>query len=292
MSEQQEHTETLTLAYESKGHRADAKAVGAGILMVQSMIDEVQDTLDENERILLKARPFAKGSLELSLDLIAFGAAIILHEYPLLQKIRELIAQYFEIKRSLRGQPIQVEDGNVIVIENSRIHVDQLALRLLDPGSAVSKTCSDAFLAIEKDKEISGLRICSSASEKPLAHISRDEFAYYHPDTALVLQDLGQQQKESRESLIIRQPAFDPGLAWRFVWRAVKMPAKILDTEFQKRVENGQESFVAGDSLDVTLRRLQKYDPASLTYVDYHYEIVRVWRHNRRAKEQQGNLFE
>lgn len=261
-------------------------------MMVQSMIDEVQDTLDKNERILLKARPFAKGSLELSLDLIAFGAAIILHEYPLFQQIREAIARYFEIKKSLRGGPIQVEDGNVIVIENSRIPVNELTLRLLDPGGTVSKTCSDAFLAIEEDTEIGGLRVCSSASKEPLAHILRKDFRYYHPDMAAVHQDLGQKKSESLENLIVRQPAFEVGLTWGFIWHGMKIRAKMLHKKFQERVEDGQESFVAGDTLNVTLRRLQKYDPASLTYVDYHYEVVHVRQHNHRAKQQQGRLFE
>lgn len=291
MPKREEHIETLTLTYESSAHRANAKAIGASILTIQSMIDEVQNAFEENERILLKARPFAQGSLELPLDLIAFGTAVILHEYPLLQKIREVIAQYFDIKKRLRGQPIRVEEGNVVVIENSSIHVDEITLHFLDPSNAVSKRCSEAFHAIEEDPEISAVRVSSSASSEPLARIPRDEFSYYHPDTPIGDQNLGTQYEESRETLIIRQPAFDADLKWRFVWQGTKISARILDEDFQKRVEEGQESFVAGDRLDVNLRRLQKYHPHFQTYVDEEHTITRVWEHNRRATSQQGELF-
>jgi len=292
MPESQEHTETLTLTYESNVHRADAKAIGASILTIQAMIDEVQDAFKENERILLKARPFAQGSLELPLDLIILGAAVVLHEYPLLQKIREVITQYFDIKKRLRGKPVQVKEGNVLIIENSSVHVDEITLHFLDPGGEVSKRCSEAFHAIEKDPDINAVSVSTSASSKPLAHVSRQEFNYYHPDIPISEQNLGTQEERSRETLIIRQPAFDADLAWRFVWHGTKISARILHEEFQKRVEEGQESFVAGDSLDVDLHRLQEYDPNSLTYIDKQYTITHVWKHNQRTSEKQGKLFE
>ena len=290
MAGQEEHTETLTLTYESDVHRADAKAVGKGILAIQAMIDEVHGAFEENEQLLVKARPFAEGSLEVSLDVIVLGAAIIIQEYPLLQKIREVIQQYFEIMGRLRGRPIQVEDGNVIIIENSRVQVDQITLQCLSPDSDASKRCSEAFHDIESDPEIDGIRVSSDASQEPLVQIPRQDFSYFHPDTPVGEQHLGQRNEESREILIIRQPAFDAELAWRFIWRGTKIAAKVQHEEFQRRVETGRESFVAGDNLDVTLCRLQEYDPAALTHVDKHYTITHVWGHHRRGE--QGTLFE
>jgi hypothetical protein len=292
MADQKEHVETLTLTYESSTHRAGARAVGAGILTVQSMIDEVQRAFKENEQILVKARPFAEGSLEIPLDLIVLGAVIVLNEYPLLQKVRDVIARYFEIKKRLRGQPIEVEDGNVIIIDNSPIHVDEITLQFLDPGSIVSKTCSDAFRAIEEDLDIKAVRVTSSASSKPLAHVPREEFRYYHPETPIGEQNLGQKREESRETLTVRQPAFEAELAWRFVWHGMKILAKIQDNDFQKRVEEGKESFTAGDRLEVDLCRWQEYDPAALTYVDRQYVITRVHAHNRRPQEESRALFQ
>lgn len=292
MNEQQEHSEILTLTYESTAQRADAKAVGAGILTIQSMIEEVQNAFDENQRILVKARPFSDGSLNVPLELIAFGAAIILQEYPLLQKIREVIAQYFDIKKRLRGQPIQIEDGNLVIIENSRVHVDQITLKCLDPRSVVSKKCSNAFHNIEEDPEIKGVRVSTNISTDPLAHILRREFRHFHPETSIEIQNLGQKLEKSRERLIIRQPAFDLELAWRFIWREMKISAKVEHEDFLKKVQEGQESFAAGDSLEVDLQRLQEYDPSALTFTDKQYTITRVWQHYRRPRQQQGELFE
>lgn len=293
MAEQQvEHSETLTVTYESMPKRADAKAVGCGLLAVQSIVDEVNKAFKEDERILVKSRPFAPGSLELPLDLIVLGAAIIIQEYPLLQKLREVIAQYFDIKVRLRGQPIHVEEGNIIIIENSRVRVDQITLQCLNPGSEVSRKCSEAFRFIEEDKEIEAVRVTSSKTDTPLADIQRDKFPYLHPETPIGTENLGQRYAESRETLIIRQPAFDAELAWRFVRQGAKISAQVQDAGFLRSVETGQESFVAGDTLDVDLRRLQEYDPASQGYLDLDKSciITRVWKHNRRAEEKR--LFE
>lgn len=290
MAKQQEYSEMLTITYESDTKRADAKAVGSGLLAVQSIVDEVNNAFKDNERVLVKARPFAPGSLQLPLDLIVFGAKIIIQEYPLLQKLREVIAQYFDIKVRLRGQPIHVEDGNVILIENSRVHVDQITLRCLNPGSEVSRKCSEAFRDIEEDKDISTVRVTSNKADAPLAHVPREKFPYLHPETSIGTENLGQRYRESRETLVIRQPAFDPELAWRFVWRNEKISAEVQDKEFQKSVEIGQESFVAGDTLEVDLRCLQEYDPASLTYIDKIYTITHVSKHNRRTEQKE--LFE
>lgn len=289
MADQQvEHSETLTLTYESAPNRADAKAVGSGLLAVQSIVDEVSNALEDNERILVKARPFAPGSLELPLDLIVLGAAIIIQEFPLLQKLREVITRFFDIKLRLRGQPIHVEDGNVVIIENSRVHVDQITLQCLNPGSEVSRKCAEAFRLIEEDKEIGAVRITSNKAAAPLAHVPRDKFPYLHPEAPSGTGSLGQRYAESRETLIIRQPAFDVELEWRFVWRGNKIRAEVQDPDFQRSVQIGRESFVAGDSLEVDLRRLQEYDPASLTYIDKKiYAVTRVWKHNRRTEQKE-----
>jgi len=231
----------------------------------------------------------APGSLELPLDLIVLGSAIIIQEHPLLQKLREVITRFFDIKLRLRGQPIHVADGNVITIDNSRVHMDQLTLQCLNPGSEVSRKWSEAFHFIEEDREIGTVRVTSNKADEPLAHVPRDKFAYLHPETPIGTETLGQRYAESRETLTIRQPAFDAELAWRFVWRDTKISAQVQDADFQQSVETGREVFVAGDSLEVDLRRLQEYDPASETHTDKSYTITRVWRHNRRAGEH--NLF-
>ena len=288
---QVEHSETLTVTYESDSKRADAKAVGSGLLAVQAIVDEVNNELEVNDRILVKARPFAPGSLELPLDLIiCLSAELLIRDYPWLQKLREIIAQFFDIKVRLRGQPIQVEDGNVVIIENSRIHVDQITLQCLTPGSTASQRCSEAFRSIEEDKEIKAVCIKSGEESTPLAHIQRENFPYFHSEASIGTNNLGQRDQESRETVVIRQPSFDAELAWRFVWRDVKIAAQVQDKEFQERIDIGRESFAAGDSLEVDLRRLQQYDPASKTYIDKSYTVTHVWKHNRRSE--QKKLFE
>jgi len=281
-----EHTEPLTITYESDGDRADAKAVGAGLLAVQAVIDEFHSACEENEKLLLKARPFAEGSLELPLDLIIFGAAILFQEDPLLQRIWKVISEYFDIKRRLKGQPIQVKDGNIVIIENSPIQVDQITLQCLDPQSTVSRKCSEAFQSIEDDLDIHAIRISYSAARRPLIRISREEFPYFHPEMPIDEQNLGQRHVESQEVLIIRQPSFDAELEWRFIWKERKIGAVVECQRFLENVQAGRESFVAGDRLRVDLRRLQEYDPAAKTYVDTKsFTITRVLEHIHRGED-------
>jgi len=298
MADKQEHVEKITVTLEADQQRADAKAVGLSLLTIEAVVNEARETFKkemeragkENEELLVKARPFAKGSLEITLELVVFGAAILLQEYPILLKVREVIKDFFTIKRSLKGSAIHVQEGNILIIENSQVKVDRITLQCLNPSSPASKHCSEAFHSIENDPEIKGVCIKSSAIAEPLIRIRRNEFSYYHPETPIAEEHLGQRVRESRETLQIRQPAFDADLTWRFVWQEKKISAKVRDEAFLKQIGAGLIGFVAGDSLDVDLHRLQEYDPAARTYVDRVYVVPRVRGHNRRSV--QRILFE
>lgn len=292
MDKQEKYTETLTITYESDNHQVDAKAVGSSLVAVDNLIRDIQKNTTKNEQLLIKARPFAQGSLELPIDLIVFGTAILFQDYPLLKIIREVISQYLDITIKLKGRPIHVENGNVIIIENNPIHVDKITLQCLDPGSNVSHKFSEAFQSIENDSEIQAVRVSSNKVQEPLIRIPRNEFLYFHPEIPIDEQNLGERYVESQANLIIRQPAFDAELAWRFIWNKTKIAAMIQDHDFLKNVRAGHESFVAGDSLDVDLKRLQEYDPAAQTYIDKQYTIICVRGHNRRNERKQGKLFE
>lgn len=289
MSDDTQHAEQLTLTFESGTNRADAKAVGDGVLALQTMVSQIQESFQHNEQVLIKARPFRQGSLTVPLDVIAIGAAVMLTEYPLLQKIREVITQFFDIKAKLRGQSFEVEEGNIIVINGGSITVDTITLQCLNPTGMVSQLMAQAFEDAENDPEITAVKISSSAAPQPLARIERPAFRFFQPSTGRPEETPGLRFEESSEVVVIRQPSFDPELVWRFLWRGDKIQAKVQDDEFNQRVAAG-EKFAAGESLRVDLRRTQEYDPQARTYVNRQpYVVTRVHEHIGRPK--QRNLF-
>jgi len=283
----EEHTETLTIAFESDSNRADAQAVAMSLEALNALIKAVQGGFPDNEQLLVKARPFNRGSLELPIDLIVVGSAMLMEWHPLLKRIIDVLSQYLEIKKALKGSPPEIKEGNVILVDAERIDVDNLTMQFLSAGSPVDERFSEAFSCIEDDSEIKGVKISSESRTKPLSHVCRAEFPYFYSGKPTALEDLGERYEENKAKLIVRQPAFDRELKWRFFWQHLKIAARIEDTTFLRNVVAGKESFTSGDVLTVTLRCIKQYDTGEESYA-----ITKVWDHEHPERHDQNALFE
>jgi len=273
--------QTTTLVTELETENGDAVSVQAAanvMLAVDAIVGELNEAFARNKEIVRRLRPFAKGSFEIVLELIAM-AAPLLSDSPLLAKIFSTLKEFFAIRRQIAGRNYTIKGQNVIVISGGeRIEVSPVTITLLNPKNPGAKAVEKAFETLGDDPSISEVKFRRGESE-PFARVPRQEFTYYRlPETIEETRD-----KVVRDIVGIRQPAFASDLKWRLIWNGEKITATMEDEYFLERAISGGEAFCQKDRLDVTLVLKQERDPQSGQWKNLNtgHAIKKVWKHIR-----------
>jgi hypothetical protein len=269
-------------------NKADALAVASSIEAVATMINEVHKGFNDNHELLVKARPFAPGSLEIPLDIVvlaAVGASLL--DRDVISSVLSIIKEYFTIKNLLKGDVPRIENGRVIIKGNT-MQAQSITINLLKPSSCANQLVCKAMENAERDESIKDIKIVRDSDQERIAHVDRSEFGYYHKIESTV--EIPEEQcRTERTTLVIYGPILDANnsLSWRFK-RAIDremIQANITDEVFLSRVESG-EKFAAGDTLEVDLLIRQKYDKMFETYVDLKKgTITKVHHHTPRPEQ-------
>lgn len=282
-----ENSETVSLVFETKENSADAGVVGAGLVALKEMIDEINAAKKECERILLNARPFSKGSLEIPLEVFALGDAFLAGNFESVSQLMKIIKEFFDIRLQLKGKAPDIVDATTININGSRIKVEGMVVNFIAPSSSVSKNWESMFRRASNEALITGVKINFSKEPIPVANIPREAFeSFLNIEEAVRIAP--ERDYKTTETLYIRQPSFDHALDWRFFWNEGKLSARMEHEEFQKRVAKGLESFRAGDRLEVILARRQEYDLTNEIWVDTPpYRVIEVLTHHDKPEQEE-----
>jgi hypothetical protein len=282
MNEEIQKTE-LTVKLNSEPSEASPTAVGSTLIAIDALVNEVSKAFDENQKFLLKARPFKEGSFEIEFSL-AVITSIALTQLPVLRDFLSILKQYFEVKKLLKGEKPKLNEQNKIVIEGNEIKIDNAVLNIISSENIANQMISQAFTEIEKDTTIKDVQIFEKTPQNPLAKIERKEFHYYkipEPDTMII--EKYPTEKILRTTLHIVSPVFDNKSKWKFILDGKRISAEIADEKFIDIVASG-EAFACGDKLDVDLQVIQKYDDVSSCYIDSRYIIIKVRNHIKRKE--------
>ena len=284
-----EHREQITIKLASQQHEADATAVASTMSAVVALVSEAHQQLKQNETLLVKARPFAEGSLEIPLDLIIMAAGTLLATSPLIENILDVLKKYFEIKNLLRGESFTRKGDNTIIFKNNEINVGTITLNLLGPASRANQEMAKALKDIEKDETIKAIELVHGPESRPLAKVARSQFHYY----SLALPESLRRDRDvrSRETLRIASIVFEGTAMWRFARMGSIVAARITDKDFVHRVQSRVVRFAAGDTLDVDLVIHQEFDFGVNEYVNRSYAIERVWKHEKQKSIRQQQMF-
>jgi hypothetical protein len=285
MSDEQQTTTLVTELETEDGDAVSVQAAANSMLAIDSFISEINKKFARDRRIVHRLRPFAKGSFEIVLELIAM-AAPLLGDSPWLAKIFSTLKEFFAIRRQIAGRNYTIKGENVVVVSGGeRIEASPVTITFLNPKNPGAKAVEKAFGALGDDPSISEIKFRRGESE-PFSRVPRQEFAYYGlPETMEETRD-----KPVRALVGIRQPAFASDLKWRLIWNGEKITATMEDEYFLERAISGGEIFCQKDRLDVTLVLKQERDPQSGRWINMitGHVIKKVWEHIR--PDEQMNL--
>lgn len=279
---QQPQKESLTIRLGTKGAEADAAAVASTMQAVAAIVEETQIQLKTTEHVLLKARPFAKGSFEIPLDLILVGAATLFENHPLLSSILDILKEYLKVRQLLKGQalPPPERDGTFIV-NGSSITIQNSVINIVSNGrvqNAVDKAATDLL----KDETIKDVKFFRDDDSTPMAVIPQSEFEYLKNTPTTESLEEGKRNRVVTAMLTLRSPVFDGRSKWKFNYEGAKIDASIADEDFRRKVQSGLEQFAAGDRLEVTLNIKEEYNQQFADYERKGFSVTQVLKHIKR----------
>lgn len=283
-------SESIIVRLDAKPSEVNAEAVATSMTAVLALISEAKQELAGNQQLLVKSRPFADGSFEIPLDLIAIVGGAMFASSPLIENVLDILRKYFDVRRLLRGEALTATPEEPTVSINGKdITIGQITLNLLQPSSKANQEVERAMEQVEADENIKQFQILQGPDRRPLVTVARSEFKYFMrrsvPTTLPLELDI-----TVRETLTIISPVFQGRGHWKFNRNGTSIKALIADDVFLTRVKSAEENFSAGDRLDVTLVVHQKLDETTKAYENKKFIVHRVWGHTKR--DEQSSLLD
>lgn len=278
-----------------------ARTATSTVDAVQTALEELGDKLEYNRDIVMKLRPFSKGSFVIPFEIWVPSLGELVPSEDEVRRIEQVVAgltEYISVKVMLSGiapsrvvrGPEKTEfesaDGRVIATGNA-------VAGLLDRSrSQTDEKFAHSFHIIEQEGKIDRV-VLSTELTGTVFEISRAEYGYFSRAERIVTLLPEARRIEKRETLTIVTVSFDPKLKWRFERvGGSRIHAQMDDLEFFDRLREATETFVNGDSLEVRLEYSQSRENENQPWQDdaTSYRILKVEKHNR--KIQTGELFD
>lgn len=291
----------FTLKFDGKPNEVDAATLGASLLNVTSIIQEVNSELNTGQKLEIKVRGTAPGSFLVHLGIDPAQVPDLLnHLTPENLKtagaavgfVVTAVAGVFKIRQILKGKApenvIEEKGGEVRLVssDGNSLLVDKRTYNIYLNNPKVNEAVTKTFKVLDADSSVTGFEI-SDKSEKPLFEIAREEFSLLTTGSGFPLPERQSVVEETKLHII--KLSFEKGSKWELLYRGIKISASLDDSDFYGRIDRG-ESFAKGDVLAVELEIGKVFDPSINAYENKSYAIKRVVEHIPRAK--QAGLFD
>ena len=290
--EEEQYSENFTLHFGGRPNEIDSKTLGTSLIALTTVVEEVNDDLNSGKKIELRVKTPLPGSFELPFDLVAIAVTGMLSgaDSSLIKNIVNIVTELIKLKLGLKGErPQNVEtidaqtkitnsDGNVTYVDNRTFHI-------FNRNTTVTQELERSFQSLEEDQRVTDFQLMNAQKQK-LIDVPRDDFHYL----TIPLREAEKTAKSETERVDIRvfKIVFDRRTKWEFIYRGMRISAKIIDEVFQEQIESG-ERFGKGDILSVDLQINRTFDSAINTFINKSYEVVKVFKHIPR--EQQMSLW-
>lgn len=281
----------MKIIFDGKEGQIDANTLIVALGHYQTIMGEANKELGAAKTLELKVNALEKGSFVIDVSIVesflkqvfsgdsmeyvanvcavvggVYGAYKLLHG-----RAAKTDAQRDYIKTRIKG-------SNNTVISNAIINIyNQVPVR-----EAISKTIE----AAEKDPNVEGFSV-EGADEKTT--FPRDEFPdYIHTNFEqddMLPPDI---VKTERANLTIVSLSFESGNSWQFMFSGFKISVRVKDNVLMDLIDRG-ERFGKGDSIEVELEIVQRYNPSYRAYENRTYRILKFYKHNEAPEEL--NLF-
>lgn len=271
----------MKIIFNGDSGQIDANTLIAALGHYQYIMGAANKELGGEKTLELKINAIEKGSFVVDVEIVeSFIKGLFSGDnLSYTSSIITIVGAVYGAYRKLKGKPAKTKEQKelikVKVKGNDNIVINQSVVNIYNQTSvreAISKTVE----AADKDESVEGITI---EGEGEKIYFPRDEFPeFIHKsfDTEDMLPP--DREIEERAFLSIVSMSFESGYQWQFMYKGFKIPIKVRDGALMEIIDKG-ERFGKGDSIEVTLEILQRYNPAYNAYENVRFRIKEFIRH-------------
>jgi hypothetical protein len=296
MVEKITNSNDFKLKFDGQIVQIDANILISSLIHTTNVIHEINRFLDSGKKIEIKVRAPEKGSFLIELNLIETAIEALKHIFikenlEVASYIITILVGLIAIKKFLKGKKIKEvsQEEEITVITNQEgnvLKIDNMIFNIFDKSQIVKDSLSQNFESIRNDPSITGFEI-TDINEKPYIRVEREEFESLSLKSEELLE--GERILTEAATLNIVRLSFEESLKWDFYFKGNKISAKIKDPNFYDLIDKG-ESFAKGDTLEVELQIIQKWDEPVNTFINKSYQILKILRYISRNEQQKFNF--
>ncbi|WP_437193276.1 hypothetical protein [Planctomicrobium sp. SH527] len=276
-----DNIESLSLTLKTPESAADAAAVASMLRAIVVLVDETKRELGAETEIAIRVRPFTEGSLEIPFDLIVYGAGALLGFNAMVSQILKTIQQVVDLRKSLKGTPSAAASTESLRHDAASPAFTRSTVANINQNPRVNSALHQAFVDLDNDKEITGVRVVDETTGEELVSVDREEFAYFRTPAATLSENPPlERTRKVTTTLTIHTPVLQGPKKWTFIYEGLQISVSIKDQIFLAQVAGGVEAFRNGDRLSVDLEIGEKFVPAIAEYErTKRYAITKVHEH-------------
>lgn len=269
----------MKIIFNGNTGQIDANTLIATLGHYQFIMEAANKEMGGSKTVELKINALEKGSFIIDVEIVESALKSLFSGNSLgyISSIITIVGGVYGAYRKLKGkaaktdeqkEAIRIKGDNNVVINQSILNIyNQIPVR-----EAISKTVE----AAENDDSVEGITIEGAGED---IHFDRDEFpemVHKNFDAEEMLPPDKIIEEDARLTII--SMSFESGYQWQFMYKGFKIAIKVKDGPLMKLIDGG-ERFGKGDSLEVKLEILQKYNPSYQAYENIRFKIKEFIRH-------------
>jgi hypothetical protein len=280
------------LKFDGQIEQIDANILVNSLIHTSNVVQEINRYLDTGKKIEIKVQAPEKGCFLIQINLIETVLTSIHNIFTkdninITADIITTLIGLITIVKFLKGRKaseIRTSEDTTIITnqEGNELRIDNCTYNIYEKSSVVKDSICQNFESIQNDPSITAYEI-TDINENTLVRVDRNEFELLSRKSEELLDN--ERILTEIATLHVVRVAFEEALKWDFYFKGNKISAKIKDPSFYKTIDKG-ESFAKGDTLEVELQIIQKWEESVNTYINKSYQITGILRHLPKSEQQ------
>lgn len=273
----------FVLYFDTPRKQINAVALATALVGLADAVREANTLINPGYQVEVVVEALEGGSFQAIVSTVYNTAKDLFGSEPAKAIVYGVIASYiYQQTLAPDATPNIIVQDNMVIVEtgNDRVIVPKEvfdAKDRLERSERFRSSVGNIIGAAKADNNVVGIGMKTSTGlDRPEIYVPRERFAIF---------DNRRPEEGSREVIeyanleISRAIMARGNRKWEFFWRGVKVSAPILDSNFFDKFFAHQITVAPGDALRVSLRITQKQHPDTGIYVNDKYEVVEVFEH-------------
>lgn len=277
----------MKIVFAGQSGQIDANTLIVALGHYQTIMSEANKELGAIKTIELKVNALEKGSFVIDISVVesVFKQIFSGDSIEYIANICAIVGGVYGAYRILGGRAArtdkQKDEIKVKVKGKNNILVNKAILNIYNQVP-VRESISKTIEAAREDPNVDGLTIEGPDEKVSFPRDKFDEYIHHSFDDEDMLPP--ERSEIERNTLTIVSLSFEPGNSWQFMYRGFKISVRVKDNILMELIDQG-ERFGKGDSIEVDIETVQRYNPAYKAYENKSYRILRFYKHNEAPQQ-------